>query len=108
VALEWLGSRPFSRVENPHGRAETPARPMSTEGNESPRNSDDKPGLAWVLVVAALPLLYMFSIGPAAAFIKVYPQTEETLTKIYFPIILLHKHTPLREPLEWWVELWSK
>jgi hypothetical protein len=81
---------------------------MSTEENESPRNPDDKPGLAWVFVVAALPLLYLLSIGPAAAFVRAHPQTEEALTKIYFPIILLHKNTPIREPLEWWIELWTK
>ena len=81
---------------------------MSTEGNESPQNSDDRSGLGWVLVVAALPLLYLLSIGPAAAVARAYPQTEETLTKIYFPIILLHRHTPLREPLDWWMELWTK
>ena len=82
--------------------------PMSADDNNGPQDPEDKSGLAWVLVVAALPLLYLVSIGPAAAVVRAYPQTEETFTKIYFPIILLHKHTPLREPLEWWVELWIK
>jgi hypothetical protein len=81
---------------------------MSKDDNESQRTSDEKPGLVWIVVLAVLPLLYLLSVGPAIVMGNRHPETIEHLRKFYRPIGWLHEHTPLREPLEWWVELWEK
>ena len=55
----------------------------------------------------ALPLLYVLSVGPAAKLSMMYPNTMGGLRMFYIPLIWLHDHTPLRAPLEWYVELWG-
>lgn len=61
---------------------------------------------AAVAVIAFL-LLYMLSIGPANAIIEGTGQGMEAGRIIYAPIIWLHDHTPLKTPIEKYVELWS-
>lgn len=69
----------------------------------------------WVILILVvclilLPAFYVLSIGPVVmlgdnGFI---PQSfEPAFEIIYMPLILLHEHTLLREPLEWYVELWA-
>ncbi|HXU77394.1 MAG TPA: hypothetical protein VN794_12550 [Methylomirabilota bacterium] len=64
-------------------------------------------GLGW-LIAASLPLLYLLSIGPVAALAKHKPTSTHNMIQIvYFPVIWLHDHTPLKKPLEAYVELWG-
>jgi hypothetical protein len=61
--------------------------------------------LAWFILAA--PLLYILSVGPVAAIWIKFKLPEAPLETFYAPLIWLHGHTPLKEPLEWYVELWG-
>lgn len=64
----------------------------------------------WLIIfVIVVPLLYVLSIGPVAAVLSrtKSPQRLQILEKIYAPVIWLHGHTILKEPLEAYVELWG-
>jgi hypothetical protein len=63
-------------------------------------------GLSWILLLV-LPLLYVLSIGPVGAFAKGNPGLFTKTRVIYYPVILLHNHTPLRKPLEAYARLWG-
>lgn len=62
-----------------------------------------------ILFVIAVPLLYVLSIGPAAALVSRNNNGRgaDVLTKVYAPVIWLHDHTVLKKPLEAYVELWG-
>ena len=64
-----------------------------------------RPLSGYVLLFAAvLPLLYILSIGPAAAFFS----HSETVKDIYLPLIWLYENVPaVDRPLEWYVGLWG-
>jgi hypothetical protein len=61
-------------------------------------------GMAWFFV--ATPLLYVLSIGPVLAFGDKTLLRLEVVEVIYAPVIWLHDHTPLKKPLEWYVDWW--
>lgn len=80
------------------------------------RESEPNRGSTWWIALIAvgcvvlLPIFYVLSIGPmvmAADFGIIPPSFEPMLEIIYMPVVLLHEYTPLREPLEWYVELWA-
>jgi len=64
-----------------------------------------RPLSGYVLLFAAvLPLLYILSIGPAAA---CFPHSE-AVKDIYLPLIWLYDKVPaVDRPLEWYVGLWG-
>lgn len=68
-------------------------------------------GLAAALVIALLlPIVYVLSIGPVVYVLKTTgrnPELEEAAHVFYFPLIFLHQTTPLREPLDAYVEFWE-
>lgn len=68
-------------------------------------------GLAIALVIALLlPIFYVLSIGPAVYALKATGpnrELEEAAGVFYFPVIFLHQTTPLRGPLEAYVEFWE-
>lgn len=67
-----------------------------------------KGGYAAPMWLALTPLLYILSIGPAAFLASKSPgQWSTTIRRAYYPVIWLHDHTPLRRPLELYVELWG-
>lgn len=61
--------------------------------------------LAWLVLAA--PLFYLLSIGPVAAIWVKTQLPVGPLETLYAPVIWLHDHTPLKKPLEWYVELWG-
>lgn len=65
--------------------------------------------LAWALwLVALLPLAYVLSVGPAAAIDhRSGGRFREPIRAAYAPLIWLHDNTPMRKPLEWYIELWG-
>ena len=77
---------------------------------ETGQTSDPKGSSGWLIIlVVAVPLLYVLSIGPAEA---VFSRTKNSRTinllgKVYAPVIWLHDHTILKKPLEAYVELWG-
>jgi hypothetical protein len=65
---------------------------------------------AWVIVLLLLlpPLLYTLSIGPAVRIIDETGRGEETAKILYAPVIWMHKKTPLKRSIEWYVGWWEK
>lgn len=63
------------------------------------------------LMTAVVPLsfgmLYVVSVGPAIVLANHYPFWEDTLERIYAPLIWLHTGTILRGPLEWYADFWQ-
>ena len=73
------------------------------------RRSRSGPALVLVIVLL-LPVLYVLSIGPATVVIVATGENDELIAvarTVYYPVIWLHDHTPLADPIEWYVELWE-
>ncbi len=66
----------------------------------------------WPLALAAVPVvlvLYVLSIGPVAWLARstgVEPQIAPVAMIVYAPVVWLHEHTFMQEPLRWYVRLW--
>jgi len=71
-----------------------------------PANSSKTLALA-ILSPLVLFVVYVLSIGPAAAMCEHYDWDPAPLQTFYYPVIWLHEHTILREPLEWYVGLFG-
>ncbi len=77
---------------------------------EAGQDIGSKGSSGWLLVfLFAVPLLYVLSIGPAA--VLIIPAQDQRIVRvferIYAPVIWLHDHTLLKEPLEAYVESWG-
>jgi hypothetical protein len=59
------------------------------------------------VVLALLPLLYVASIGPANLLVDRLDLDLDSFQAAYAPVDWLAAHTPLRRPLEWYVDLWA-
>lgn len=67
-------------------------------------------GLKTALI--ALPILYVLSIGPAVyvlerSGLESDPVVAIVLT-VYYPLDLLYQKTPLRIPLQWYIDHWRE
>jgi hypothetical protein len=71
--------------------------------DESPKGSR----LGWLLLFAFLPLLYVLSMGPAHYLIRRTEKGVRSYVRLYRPVIWLHDHTALEQPLERYVGWWS-
>jgi len=59
------------------------------------------------VIVLLLPMIYVLSIGPAVCLREATGRNrrlEEAAGAFYSPVIFLHQTTPLREPIEAYVE----
>ena len=71
-------------------------------------DSEQKSGYSvFVWAFVAVPLLYVLSIGPVAKMFKINRSSGDTFGRIYAPVIWLHDHTLLEEPLEAYVGFWG-
>lgn len=73
-------------------------------------NRESRPKDAWVifpLIVLISAGLYVLSIAPVAAVAEQLDLPRDSVKRVYAPVIWLHDHTPLRKPLEWYMELWG-
>lgn len=73
-------------------------------------NTERRRGVAPAhILLAALVLfaLYALSIGPAVR-VAGKDTSSPILQYFYYPLGWLHNHTLLREPLEWYMNLWEK
>lgn len=52
--------------------------------------------------------MYVASAGPAVALSEKTGIGKKAMPVIYAPLAYLHKHTPLRAPLQWYVKMWEK
>ena len=78
-----------------------------TMSEENERESGRGGGPIWIMLVAALPILYVLSIGPVGALTKNNANSRLTVRAVYYPVMLLHDHTPLKKPLEAYARLWG-
>lgn len=63
---------------------------------------------AWCVgVVLVLLVFYVLSIGPVAALVQGNEDATARVRVFYAPLIWLHDNTPLKTPLEKYVELWG-
>jgi hypothetical protein len=60
-----------------------------------------------IVLVLTLPLIYAASVGPVARLAKELKVEEEPVRIFYGPLIWLHDHTLLKEPLEQYGRLWG-
>lgn len=73
-------------------------------------NRGARPRDAWVIFPISCLIsvvLYVLSIAPVAAAAEVLDVPRAPVRRVYTPVIWLHDHTPLRRPLEWYMELWG-
>lgn len=87
------------------------AASASAQRGERATDGKRSRGGTWVLVtttiVLLLPLLYVLSIGPVARCAAARPDDDHAaLERFYAPVVWLHDHTFLEQPLEWYVNLW--
>jgi len=75
--------------------------PMDNEAEQGPGFGR----VVWIAVL--LPFIYILSIGPVALLSKKTGGPRQTIRNLYFPVIWLHEHTPLKRPLEIYVSLWG-
>jgi hypothetical protein len=70
------------------------------------RRSRSGPAIA-LLIALFLPVLYVLSVGPATIIFEgASPEVHYALRVFYYPLAWLHENTPLRGPLEAYVEFW--
>jgi hypothetical protein len=60
-----------------------------------------------VTLGVVLPMIYVLSIAPVAKVLDTLGVSTKTGKIFYAPVIWLHDETPLREPLEWYMEAWG-
>jgi hypothetical protein len=79
--------------------------------DEEHRDRSDLTGFwplaALLAILLVLPVVYVLSIGPVVALATAAGIDPTGLKVIYAPVIWLHDHTALKEPLEWYVGLWG-
>ena len=76
---------------------------------EAERRSHMGEWTLWLLLL--IPVLYVLSIGPVAWTMvhwhgPVPPQVTNAVSFVYTPLDWLHDFTPLKKPLENYLELW--
>ena len=65
-------------------------------------------GLLWIWTLVLAPLFYFLSIGPVLLLFKGKPNPPTAaLRSFYYPVVLLHDHTPLKKPIEAYCNLWG-
>ncbi len=73
-----------------------------------PEDPAQRPGASlWLAALVGGLVLYVLSIGPAAALVS-NRAALTILPKVYAPVIWLHDHTFLEKPLEWYVGLFGR
>jgi len=68
----------------------------------------EKSGSLWLLLVVAVPFLYVLSCGPAIYLIEKTHMSPDIFQKIYTPLIWLHDRTLMKKPLEAYAEFWEE
>jgi hypothetical protein len=72
--------------------------------------SRDQVYLLIVILAGCLLIAYPASIGPVALIEKHgwVRMNRDALRAIYWPVIWAHDNTPLKKPLEMYVDVWEK
>lgn len=99
------GGRATSVLQFRRPRCENQDDPGGTTVKDD-QNRRSGPAVVLALVILLFPIAYVLSIGPAARLADQGHIEMSVADAVYFPLKWLHDHTPLRGPLEWYVELW--
>ena len=74
--------------------------------NEGPQKTSAASVITIVFLI--LPLLYILSLGPVVYVLQLTNGAGADFAEaFYYPVIWLHDNTPLKEPLEWYVDFWE-
>jgi hypothetical protein len=85
-------------------RRPAPGTPQTPELDQEAKTGPG--GFGWIVAIA--PLLYLLSLGPVVALTNNKPPATQNIVRtLYFPIIWLHNHTPLKKPIEAYARLWG-
>jgi hypothetical protein len=72
------------------------------------KNRDWGSGIS-ILLIAAIPVLYVLMLGPAARWHNACPRSmQKAIEGVYAPLVWMLDNTSLAEPLERYVELWAR
>jgi len=52
------------------------------------------------------PFIYVLSVGPVAGLALRMGVNNETLERIYYPVVWLHENTPLQGPIKIYINFW--
>jgi hypothetical protein len=63
--------------------------------------------IIFLTLCLVLPMIYVLSIAPVAKVMDKLGVSNRPAKVFYAPVIWLHDETPLREPLEWYMEAWG-
>jgi hypothetical protein len=77
---------------------------MSEENQE---NQNNTASIITIVLVIAIPLFYVLSIGPVLAVVKKSRLPKKPFGIIYSPVVWLADNTPLKKPLYKYAELWG-
>jgi hypothetical protein len=78
--------------------------------NQENEKSSGHGRTTWLTLVGLVPLVYVLSVGPVLKVLEGtgrYAASQRFIETFYYPVILLHEYTPLRRPLEKYLELWG-
>ena len=75
----------------------------NTEDSTTEHKSRAGAYVAYVLIAL---VLYVLSIGPAV-WLNAKGYLPDEIGIVYFPLEYLYENTFLREPIEWYLELWN-
>jgi hypothetical protein len=76
---------------------------------QSEQNNRDWGSGISILLIAAIPVLYVLMLGPAARWHSACPRfMQKEIEVVYAPLVWLRDNTSLAEPLERYVELWVR
>ncbi|MHC4565142.1 MAG: hypothetical protein ACYTE3_05215 [Planctomycetota bacterium] len=64
---------------------------------------------SFTLLIAAIPVFYVLSLGPAVRWHPACPSSmQKVIEAAYAPLVWLRDNTPLREPLDRYVDMWER
>jgi hypothetical protein len=65
-------------------------------------------GFSWAMWLAILlPPTYVLSTGPVCKVAEKLGVGADAVHIVYAPLVWLYHHTPARQPLEWYLDLWG-
>ncbi len=78
------------------------------QDDREPGRSGAGVAILLVVVLFVLPALYILSCGPAVALMTRGYLSEEAFRIAYYPLfVVAHSFSWLRDPLEWYADLWA-
>jgi hypothetical protein len=79
---------------------------MQQDSQEKSRETRHWLALIVTLTLLLSPVIYTLSIGPMVARYDGTQQGRIRLAIVYAPLVWLHNHTPLKAPIDRYIDLW--